>query len=173
MLLIFSCFCRVFCIYLGVNFSCGVQFWSIMYLQMCYACIMYRKFNSAPEPKSNFWNVKKIKIKILFVLSHIQMLPGNFEAKRLTILACARKKWTPNVTPKLFFHRWNTAAPFCMKIIKHAYHTNMDIHKFFLRKFTIFCVTVHARACALYTCLLGKYGSRRNARHISVPAIYN
>jgi hypothetical protein len=46
----------------------------------------------APGPKNKFSNLKKIKIGIVCDLSHIQMLPANFEAKRLSILARENKK---------------------------------------------------------------------------------
>lgn len=65
------------------------------------------------------------------------MLPVNFEAKRLSILACAKKnKSKTKCHPKMscqfcFFYRRNTAAPFRTKIVKHACDTNTIIYNFF------------------------------------------
>mgnify|MGYP006951651425 CR=1 FL=1 len=95
-----------------------------------------------PGPKIIFEMSKKIKKFCLYVLSHIQMLPANFEAKRLSILACAKKQIEHQMLFQIcLFHPRNTAAPFRMKIVKHPCNTNTNIHwnfRFFLKTFTFF-----------------------------------
>jgi hypothetical protein len=108
----------------------------------------------AHAPGANFFLQMSKKLGQFFLcdLCHIQMLSINFEAKRLCIFACAKKKQIKDkMSPQnYYFHQQNT--PFHMKIVKHACDTNTTIYKVFQKFFKTFTIffggTVHPGACA-------------------------